>query len=91
MTSCAASINRDLASQFREDRRNRKHVSEGEKAADTAQRIFPDHVAVTSPGGAKAAGKADWGPLAGRRVVIWPDNDEPGAFGDEHRGVMTGG
>jgi len=57
-------------------------VCEGEKAADAAQFIFPDHVAVTSPGGAKAAGKTDWAPLSGRRVVIWPDNDEPGtAYG----------
>ena len=23
--------------------------------------------------------KADWSPLAGRRVLIWPDADEPGA------------
>ena len=54
-------------------------VCEGEKSADAAQLIFPDHVAVTSPGGSAAAAKADWGLLAGRWAVIWPDNDEPGA------------
>ena len=53
-------------------------VIEGEKAADAAQRLFPDHVATTSVGGAKAAAGTDWKPLAGRRIVIWPD-DEAGA------------
>jgi putative DNA primase/helicase len=53
-------------------------VCEGEKAADAAARIFPDHVATCSPNGASAANSADWSPLAGRRVVIWPDADEPG-------------
>ena len=47
-------------------------VTEGEKAADGAAILFPDHVAVTSPGGCKAAGKANWTPLKGRRVVVWP-------------------
>lgn len=53
-------------------------VVEGEKTADTAAILFPGHVAVTSPGGSKAAGKADWSALARRPVVIWPDNDTPG-------------
>jgi hypothetical protein len=53
-------------------------VVEGEKAADAAQRRFPHLVVVTSPGGAKAARKADWSVLAGRRVTIWPDADDPG-------------
>ena len=53
-------------------------VVEGEKAADAAAKLFPDHVAVTSSGGSNAAGKADWSPLAGRQVVIWPDRDAPG-------------
>ncbi len=54
-------------------------VVEGEKAADAAQALLPEWVAVTSQGGANAAGKGDWAPLAGRDVAIWPDNDEPGA------------
>ena len=54
-------------------------ICEGEKAADSAQQIFPGHVAVTSPGGAAAASKADWESLRGRETVIWPDNDQSGA------------
>ncbi|MBM3557418.1 MAG: DUF3631 domain-containing protein, partial [Alphaproteobacteria bacterium] len=54
-------------------------VVEGEKTADAAAKLFPDFVAITSPGGSGVAGKADWSPLKGRRVVIWPDSDEPGA------------
>jgi hypothetical protein len=54
-------------------------ICEGEKAADAAARMFPKSVCMTSPGGSQAASKADWKPLAGRRVLIWPDCDEPGA------------
>lgn len=53
-------------------------VVEGEKAADGAAERFPDHVVITSPGGSNAAGKADWSPLKGRRLTIWPDADDPG-------------
>jgi putative DNA primase/helicase len=48
-------------------------VCEGEKAADSAETLLPDYVAVTSPGGSKAAKAADWSPLKARRVTIWPD------------------
>jgi len=54
-------------------------VCEGEKAAEAAEKLLPDHVAVTSANGSLAAAKADWTPLAKRHVVIWPDADEPGA------------
>jgi len=54
-------------------------VVEGEKAATAAAALFPDHVATTSPSGARAAGKADWSPLRGRAVVVWPDHDSEGA------------
>lgn len=53
-------------------------VVEGEKAADAGARRFEDHVVITSPGGSKAARKTDWSPIAGRRIVIWPDADDPG-------------
>lgn len=53
-------------------------VVEGEKAADAAAELLPDFVVVTSPNGAKAAGKTDWQPLAGRLVLIWADADEAG-------------
>lgn len=53
-------------------------VVEGEKTADAAGKRFPRHVAITWPGGSKAARKTDWSPLKGRHVVICPDNDAPG-------------
>jgi hypothetical protein len=54
-------------------------ICEGEKTADAAKRVFPDFVATTSPGGALAVREANWTPLTGRIVVIWPDHDEAGA------------
>lgn len=54
-------------------------VVEGEKAAEAGRRLLPDHIVITSPNGSKSAGKADWSPLKGRHVVVWPDADEPGA------------
>ncbi|AGA90542.1 Primase C terminal 2 (PriCT-2) [Thioflavicoccus mobilis 8321] len=53
-------------------------VAEGEKACDAAGELMPDHVAVTSPNGCDSAHKADWSPLLGRSVRIWPDHDEDG-------------
>jgi putative DNA primase/helicase len=53
-------------------------VCEGEKAADAAASLLTDMVAVTSPNGSKSAAKADWSPLRGRRVVVWPDADAAG-------------
>jgi hypothetical protein len=52
-------------------------VVEGEKCAVAINRL--GGVAVTSPNGADAAGRAAWTPLRGRRVIVWPDNDAPGA------------
>ncbi|MDZ4688653.1 MAG: DUF3987 domain-containing protein, partial [Planctomycetaceae bacterium] len=51
-------------------------VCEGEKAADAVRSL--GLVATTSPHGAKSADKTDWSPLAGKQVVILPDNDAPG-------------
>ena len=53
-------------------------VTEGEKAADAAQKLFPGMVAITWPHGAESAGKADFSPLRSRTVHVWPDADEPG-------------
>jgi hypothetical protein len=53
-------------------------VVEGEKAAEAASKLFPGHVAVTWPGGSKAVDKADWSPIKGRHITIWPDADAPG-------------
>jgi CHC2 zinc finger len=51
---------------------------EGEKAADAAQRLLPDHVCMSWMGGANADGAANLAPLAGRSVIIWGDADVPG-------------
>jgi hypothetical protein len=59
-------------------------IVEGEKAAVALNKAFKawavdsQHVTTTS-GGMSSARSADWQPLAGKRVVVWPDNDEPGA------------
>jgi len=59
-------------------------IVEGEKARDAAALLFPENPALTWQGGAQAVAKADWSPLAGRGVWIWPDNDPAGtkAAGD---------
>lgn len=49
---------------------------EGEKTADAAQDYFPHHAALTWSGGAKAVSKADFSPLQGRKIIIWPDTGE---------------
>lgn len=54
-------------------------VCEGEKKADRVSDLFPGCVGTCTAGGAKAAKLSDLSVLAGRRVVIWPDHDEPGA------------
>lgn len=53
-------------------------IVEGEKCAEAGKRLMPKLVVTTWQGGGKAAQKADWRPVGGRDVVIWPDNDEPG-------------
>jgi len=52
--------------------------TEGEKAADAAQRLFPGYVAVTTMNGAQSPEKTDFTPFAGRTIYIAPDNDEAG-------------
>ena len=53
-------------------------VVEGEKVAEAVQRAIPAAVVTTWPNGSNADGQADWGPLRGRRVLVCPDNDDPG-------------
>lgn len=52
-------------------------ISEGEKCANAAT-IFSNYVSVTWMGGSKAISKTDFGPLAGRNVIILPDHDKSG-------------
>jgi D5 N terminal like/Domain of unknown function (DUF6371) len=54
-------------------------LCEGEKAADAAQAMFPDCACISWFGGSKATDLADFSPLHGRDVIIWPDNDKAGA------------
>ena len=54
-------------------------VAEGEKAADAAARLLPETVTTATMNGADSPGKADWRPVKGRLVLIWPDADPPGA------------
>lgn len=52
-------------------------VVEGEKAADAIEKIAGNKLACISwCGGSSAPDKADWSPLKGRKVVIWPDADQ---------------
>lgn len=53
-------------------------MCEGEKAADAAAELLPGHVATCWPNGTNSWQKADFAPLAGRDVLLWPDNDAPG-------------
>ncbi len=53
-------------------------VVEGERCADAAVTLCPNHVAVTWCGGVGAVEYADWAPLQGRQTLIWPDADDPG-------------
>ena len=53
-------------------------IVEGEKAADAARIACTPYVVVTWPGGARALEKADWQPVYGRSVLLWPDADRAG-------------
>ena len=53
-------------------------ICEGEKAAIAASKMFRYHVVMTWPGGSSAVAMADWAPLIGRNVTIWPDADPSG-------------
>ncbi len=52
-------------------------VFEGEKCVDAARSVLTIPC-VTMAGGAEAVAHADWSPLAGRDVIVWPDNDDAG-------------
>jgi putative DNA primase/helicase len=67
---------------------------EGEKKADTIERLMPAAVGVSWPGGSKGLSKVDWSPLQGRQVIMWPDADVPGeqaAWGYMSHGRMMPG
>ncbi len=53
-------------------------ITEGEKAADAAVALFPQHVVVSWCGGSQALASVDWSSLEGRAVTLWPDADSSG-------------
>lgn len=53
-------------------------ICEGEKAADAAKWLFPDAITTTPPNGAQSPHKANWEPVAGRKIKVWPDADNAG-------------
>ncbi len=57
----------------------RVYILEGEKCADLARRLGV--IATTSAHGAEAPGKTDWGDLAGKDIVIFPDKNPPNKEG----------
>jgi len=55
-------------------------IVEGEKCADALNWVLQGALVVMAwPGGSNGVRYTDWTPLHGRKVVIWPDNDDPGA------------
>lgn len=48
---------------------------EGEKCADVGHELFPELAVVSWPGGTNAVHKVDCSPLAGRKVILFPDCD----------------
>ena len=53
-------------------------IVEGEKCVDAMRAAWPAQNVTTWAGGAKAWGRTDWTPLAGRAVSLIADADEPG-------------
>ena len=63
-------------------------VVEGEKCADAAASV--GLAAVTSAHGGGSFHKSDWSPLAGREVIILPDNDDIGRkYAKEVAGILA--
>lgn len=54
-------------------------VVSGEKCREAAAATFPSFVSVTWPGGDQNVLRANWTPLHGRRVTLWPDADASGS------------
>lgn len=53
------------------------YLVEGEACADCLEGL--GFVATTWPNGAGSIHSVDWSGLANRKVILWPDNDKPGA------------
>lgn len=53
-------------------------IVEGEKCKVAAAKLFPNYIALSWPGGTNGRKHVDWSPLIKYRVLLWPDNDDPG-------------
>lgn len=53
-------------------------MTEGEKSATAAQKLFPHLTSIAWSGGSGAVALSDYSPLKGKNVVFWPDNDTAG-------------
>jgi hypothetical protein len=54
-------------------------VVEGEgKKWRNARAMFPGYVVISGSGGSHGASGMDYAVLRGRRLTVWPDNDQPG-------------
>lgn len=54
-------------------------IVEGESSCEAAKELLGiTFVVLTWPNGSAAVSKADWTPLYGRRILIWPDADKAG-------------
>lgn len=63
------------------------YLVEGEKCADALTQLG---LLVTTSGGATSAKDTNWQILAGREVVIWPDNDQAGLqYANDARAKLT--
>lgn len=54
-------------------------VTEGENCTDSIHKLNASGIIAVTSGSTGTAAAANWQPLAGRTVMVWPDNDEPGA------------
>ena len=63
-------------------------IVEGEQKADALNKLG---IVATTSGAATSGSTADWKPLRGRAVRIWPDNDDPGkAYAGEVASILLG-
>ena len=64
-------------------------IVEGEKACTAARKLLGAYyICMTWACGAQAWNKADFTPIHGRKVLLWPDNDEAGIKAMDHVGDM---
>ncbi len=62
-------------------------IVEGEKKVHALHKMGV--IATCCPGGSGAGEAADWTPLAGKKCILWQDNDDPGTkFMNTVRGIL---